>query len=112
MTGALPILLFLGLGAGAGAVHFRLLAHDARLLVGGGPVAAALAVRLGRFVLTLLVLVLAAKVAGWPALLAAAAGFGLARPVMLRRLGRVAGRATTADAGAGPGPEPKPGGGA
>lgn len=109
MMQGLAVLLFFGLGAGAGAVHFRLLARDADLLVRGGPVAAVLAARFGRFALTLLVLVLAAKLAGWPALLAAAAGFGLARPVMLRRLGAVSAGAA-ADAGAAP--EPKRGGGA
>lgn len=105
MKTALLLAAFLMLGAAVGAVHFRLLARDADLLVRGGSVGAALGVRLGRFALTIAALVLAARIGGWPALLATALGFALVRPVMVRRLGAVPVRAAAqgADAVRGPG---------
>jgi len=81
------ILLFLLLGAGAGTVHFVALFRDAGLR-GGSPLAA-MALRLGRVLLTIAVLIAAARL-GWPVLLGALAGFMVARQVVMRRLGAVA----------------------
>lgn len=83
------ILPFILLGGIAGAVHFVVIARDARLLTEGGSLLVASGLRLGRMLLTVVVLAIAAG-QGWPMLLAATAGFMTARLVVLRRLGRVA----------------------
>lgn len=88
MTGPL-LLLFALLGGAAGTVHFVAVSRDADLLVRGGPALAAAGLRVGRLLLTIAVLIAAAR-QGWPMLLAAAAGFMVARQIVLRRLGRVA----------------------
>lgn len=85
---ALSVLLFLALGAVAGMAHFAALAGDAAMLVHGGSAMRAIALRLGRFLLTTVVLLLAA-LHGWISLLAATAGFMAARGLLLRRLGRL-----------------------
>ncbi len=82
------ILLFVPLGAAAGAVHFAAISRDADLLVRGGSPLAALGLRLGRVLLTIVVLVAAAR-QGLPVLLGAAGGFMVARQIILRRLGAV-----------------------
>jgi F1F0 ATPase subunit 2 len=88
VSGAL-IILFLLLGAGAGTVHFVALFRDAELLVRGGSPLAAMALRLGRVLLSIAVLIAAAR-QGWPMLLGAATGFMVARQVVMRRLGAIA----------------------
>lgn len=85
----IAILLFLTLGVVAGAVHFVALARDTDLLVRGGLPVLAMVLRLGRIVLTAMVLVLATR-QGWPTLLAAAIGFAIARTLVIRRIGGVA----------------------
>ncbi len=82
------IMLFVLIGAGAGAVHFLAIARDARLLTDGGSALAAWGWRLGRTLLTVTVLVAAAR-HGWPVLLGATGGFMAARQFVLRRLGSV-----------------------
>lgn len=79
--------LFLLLGAMAGGVHFAAISRDADALVRGGPALATAGRWLGRMLLTAAVLAMAA-LQGWPALLAATAGFLAARQVVVRRLGR------------------------
>lgn len=71
-------LLFLLLGATGGFVHFTAIAGDATLLVHGGSVARAVALRLGRLLLTTTILILAAW-QNWVDLLAATIGFMVAR---------------------------------
>ncbi len=85
MTG-LPAYLFLPLGLLAGGVHFAALSWDADLLTQGGSAIAVAGLRLGRMILTIVLLV-AAALQGWPALLATAGGFLGARQVMLYLLG-------------------------
>jgi F1F0 ATPase subunit 2 len=80
------IMLFVLIGAGAGAVHFVTIARDAELLTHGGSAPLVLASRLGRMLLTVAVLVVAAR-HGWPVLLGATAGFMVARQFVLHRLG-------------------------
>ncbi|RDE05603.1 ATP synthase subunit I [Sphingomonas aracearum] len=80
------VLLFFALGALAGAVHFAALARDADLLVRGGSALAVIGLRLGRMLLTVAMLVVAAR-QGWPALVAASIGTLVARQLVLRRLG-------------------------
>jgi hypothetical protein len=79
------IILFVLFGAGAGAAHFLAIAREAALLTHGGSALAAFALRLGRILLTVAVLVAAAR-QGWPVLLGATAGFMVARQFVLRRL--------------------------
>ena len=82
-----PLLpLFVLLGAVAGGIHFAALSRDADLLVHGGSSWAMLGLRLGRIVLTVIIL-LAATRAGWPMLIAAAIGFMAARQAVLARRG-------------------------
>lgn len=88
MTFVLPV-MFLAAGAAVGAVHFILLARDARLLTAGGSIVKFMSLRLARLVATAAVLALAA-LAGWPSLLAAAVGFLAARQWSLKRFGAVA----------------------
>ncbi|WP_404713021.1 ATP synthase subunit I [Sphingomonas sp. MMS24-J13] len=76
------------LGAAAGTVHFVAISRDANLLARGGSPLAAFGLRLGRALLTLVVLVAAAR-QGWPVLLGAAGGFMVARQIVLRWLGTV-----------------------
>jgi len=83
---ALVALLFLVLGAVAGAAHFAAIAKDADLLVWGGPVVRSIGIRLGRLLLTAAILVLAAR-HGWIDLLTATIGFMAARHHAIRRLG-------------------------
>lgn len=78
----LLILLFLILGAMAGTAHFTLVRRDATLLVHGGNVVFAIALRLARLLLTTALLVVAAR-QGWSLLLAAAAGILLARQLVV-----------------------------
>jgi hypothetical protein len=85
MTAAL-VIVFAAVGVAAGAVHFVLLDRSVALWLGGGSVRAALPLQLGRTALTLSILVLAAR-AGWPALLACAAGVFLGRMLVLRQAG-------------------------
>lgn len=85
MSGPL-IILFALAGAGAGALHFLAIARDVQVLTHGGSVLAALGLRLGRILLTVIVLAAAAR-QGWPVLLGAAAGFMAVRQVVLNRLG-------------------------
>ncbi|MBY8826538.1 N-ATPase subunit AtpR [Hephaestia mangrovi] len=80
------LLLFALLGGGAGAGHFAALGRSVDVLVRGGPPLASIALLLGRVTLTGGVLALAA-LNGWPALLAAFAGFLAARQAMMRRAG-------------------------
>lgn len=87
MSEALQLLFFLALGLGAGAAHMALIAREVAALMQGGSVLAGLGMRLGRFALTIAALAWAAS-RGWPFLLAAALGFGLARLLLLRRAGR------------------------
>ena len=82
------VLLFLLLGAAAGTAHYLAIAKDADLLAHGGSIMLSLGLRLGRMLLTLGVLLVAAR-QGWGGLLAAAAGFMAARQVVLHRLGAV-----------------------
>ncbi len=77
--------LFLILGAAGGTVHFTAIAGDAKLLVHGGSVASAVALRLGRLLLTTTILILAAR-QNWVDLLAATIGFMVARQYVIRRL--------------------------
>lgn len=86
----IAILLFLTLGVVAGAVHFVALARDTDLLVRGGSPTLAMALRLARIALIVVVLVLATR-QGWPTLLAAALGFAVARTLVIRRIGGVVG---------------------
>jgi hypothetical protein len=79
------IMLFVVIGACAGAGHFLAIARDAEMLTQGGSVLAAFGLRLGRTVLTVAVLVAAAR-QGWPVLLGATVGFIVARQLVLRRL--------------------------
>lgn len=88
MSVALP-LLFLAAGGAAGTIHFAGLWHETRLFATGGPLLRIGALRFGRTALTIATL-LAAALQGWPALLAAAAGFMAARRIMVRRLGEAA----------------------
>ncbi len=83
---ALLALLFLGCGAVAGAIHFMVIAKDADMLVAGGSAARIAGLRLGRLVLTVALLALAA-LQGVTMLLAATGGFMAARQIVLRRLG-------------------------
>jgi len=86
MTASL-IPLFAALGGGAGAVHFAAISRDADLLASGGSAWAMLGVRLGRLLLTFSIFTISAR-QGWPALLAAALGFVVARQiVVMHRLG-------------------------
>lgn len=82
----LLVLLFALLGAVAGGVHFAALSRDADLLVRGGSAFTVLRLRFVRTVLTVAVLLAAAR-AGWPTLVAAAIGVMSARQFMLTRLG-------------------------
>jgi hypothetical protein len=79
-------LLFLILGVSGGIVHFTAIAGDAKLLVHGGSVASAVALRLGRLLLTTTILILAAR-QNWLDLLAATAGFMAARQYLIGHLG-------------------------
>jgi hypothetical protein len=78
--------LFLLLGAAGGTVHFTAIAGDAKLLVYGGSVASAVALRLGRLLLTTTILILAAR-QNWVDLLAATVGFMAARQYLIGHLG-------------------------
>jgi hypothetical protein len=78
-------LLFAPVGALAGVVHFVLLRHNVRFLLGAGPPLAAVLLPLGRLALTSLVLAAAAH-AGWPALLSCAGGIIVARRFVLRQV--------------------------
>ena len=78
-------LLFLLLGAAGGTVHFAAIAGDAKLLVHGGSVASAVALRLGRLLLTTTILILAAR-QNWVDLLTATIGFIVARHYVIGRL--------------------------
>jgi hypothetical protein len=78
-------LVFLMLGAVAGAMHFAMIAKDADLLVHGGPVLMAIGLKLARLLLTVTLLGVAA-LQGWPSLLAATIGVLVARQLVLRRL--------------------------
>jgi hypothetical protein len=73
--------LFLVLGAGAGAVHWMGLRRNVTAYLGGGRVAPALALHLGRFVLTIAVFVAAAQLGAVP-ILTTLAGFLLSRYVV------------------------------
>ncbi|OAN65074.1 ATP synthase subunit I [Sphingomonas sp. TDK1] len=86
----IAIPLFLTLGVVAGAVHFVALARDTDLLVRGESPTLAMALRLARIALIVVVLVLATR-QGWPTLLAAALGFAVARTLVIRRIGGVVG---------------------
>ncbi len=81
-----PIILFVLIGACTGWAHFLAIARDAKLLAYGGSALVAFTLRLGRMLLTLAILVVAAR-QGWPVLLGATAGFMVARQLVLRRLG-------------------------
>jgi F1F0 ATPase subunit 2 len=81
-----PLILFAALGLVAGTVHFMLLGRDADLLVHRGSPLSACGWRLGRIVITIAVLVWAARNGAAP-LLAATSGFFLARHLVVRRLG-------------------------
>jgi hypothetical protein len=83
MTAAF-VVFFAALGVAAGAAHFLLLRRTVALWVDGGSARAVLALQLGRLALTILVLALAAR-AGWPALIACAAGVFGGRSLVLRR---------------------------
>jgi F1F0 ATPase subunit 2 len=83
---ALAALLFLMLGAIAGAAHFIAIAKDADLLVHGGPVIQSIGLKLSRLVLTVAILVLAAR-HGWIDLLVATIGFMAARQFAIHRRG-------------------------
>lgn len=78
-------MLFLVLGAIAGAVHFTAIAKDADLLVHGGPVIRSIGLKLGRLLFTAAILVLAAR-HGWIDLLTATIGFMTARQLVIHRL--------------------------
>jgi F1F0 ATPase subunit 2 len=80
------VILFVLLGAGAGAVHFVAIARDVELLTHGGSALAASGWRLGRVLMTVAVLAAAAH-QGWPVLLGATVGFMVARHIVLRRIG-------------------------
>lgn len=80
--------LFLLLGAAGGTVHFTAIAGDAKLLVHGGSVASAVALRLGRLLFTTTILILAAR-QNWIDLLAATTGFMAARQHLIGLLGPV-----------------------
>jgi hypothetical protein len=81
---AVTIILFTGLGAGAGAVHFLAIGRDADLLVQGGRAWAAAGLRAGRMLLTIGLLVVAGR-QGWPMLLGALLGFMAARQIVMRK---------------------------
>lgn len=85
LTGAL---FGLAVGALLGLVHFGALWWNTRLYTQGGA-ALALAVQLGRFALLGLVLAGLAKLGALP-LLAGALGLLLVRPLVVRRIGRIA----------------------
>jgi hypothetical protein len=85
---ALVLCAFLGLGAGAGALHYALLARDAHDLANGGAALPILGRRLGRFALSGALFVLAAG-SGLIALIAAAAGFMALRQWSIARFGTV-----------------------
>jgi hypothetical protein len=82
----LMALQFLLLGAVGGTVHFTAIAEDAKLLLYGGSVASAFALRLGRLLLTTTILIVAAR-QNWVDLLAATIGFMAARQYLIARLG-------------------------
>ena len=83
----LAALGFLALGAAAGACHFVLLRRNVDILAAGGSPLAALGLLAARVALSLAALWLAAR-AGWPALLACAAGLLAARQAVIGRLAR------------------------
>ena len=85
---SLPIVLaaHVAAGAGVGVLFFRALLWNARLVVGGGRVSAAVALTLGRFLLMGGLLTLAAFEGAAP-LLAAALGVFVGRFLVLRSMG-------------------------
>jgi hypothetical protein len=86
MTIAAILILFAATGVAVGVAHFALLGRTVALWLGGGSAVAALALQLGRLTLTVAMLALAAR-AGWPELLACAAGVFLGRTLVLRQAG-------------------------
>ena len=83
----LVTLLFLALGGLADTAQFVAIWYDARYRIEGGALIAIVSLGVGRLVATVLVLLLAAF-HGWPALLAAVAGFMSGRHIVMHRLGR------------------------
>lgn len=80
--------LFLLLGLAAGCAHFQAIAKDAEAIVRGRASPWLALLRIGRMLVTVAVLALAAWQGGW-ALLTATLGFMAARQVMIVRLGSV-----------------------
>ncbi len=81
-------LVFLALGAAAGAVHFAMIARDAELLIGGGSGSRVAWLRIGRLALSTGVLFLAALSGSVP-LIAAMIGLMAARQWATSRFGRI-----------------------
>jgi N-ATPase, AtpR subunit len=83
MTSAtlLQVCLFLVLGFGAGAVHWIGLRQNVAAYLEGGRLGPALGLHIGRFILTIAVLAVAAQF-GAPTILAALAGFLVSRYVV------------------------------
>jgi N-ATPase, AtpR subunit len=86
MNLGVTIVLFALLGFGAGAIHFALLRRNVSVLAAGGSVPGAVVTALGRFALTVLILVVVAISHGL-AVLWTLAGFVLARSVAVRIIG-------------------------
>jgi hypothetical protein len=87
MTVALPA-FFLLAGGFVGAIHFAMVAADARALVTGEGMLRTIVFRLGRVALSGGLLVVAAR-SGAPSLIAAAAGMLAARQWAIARFGRM-----------------------
>ena len=86
LADALTLIVFLGLGFGAGYLHWSGLRHNVNAYLDGGRLALALLIHAGRFLVTIAVLVAAVQF-GAIALLAALAGFLLSR-LTVRKIGR------------------------
>ena len=88
MTYQLPlaaqIVIGVGVGLAAGAIHFSTLRWNVRLLISGTP-AKAIALQLLRLAGVVVLFVILAKLGVWP-LLCGAAGLLLARGFILRRV--------------------------
>ena len=84
----LPFIIFAALGLIAGLGHFVAIAREADSLVGKAGPWRAIGLRLGRTVLTIVVLGAASR-HGWPVLLTAAVSFLIGRQFVMNRLGRL-----------------------
>ena len=88
MQAALAAQIVIGLAAGLviGAFHFSLLAWNTRLFAAGAA-GKAIALQMGRIAVAVAALIALARLLGLVALLCAALGFVVARPLLLWRFG-------------------------